>query len=70
MNVMSNEYAEALNAHNAAFSKFAAVRADYRASKVGDAEFLAAKKEFDAATTVYDAAFSKEAAHCESSLSV
>jgi hypothetical protein len=59
---MSNKYAEAIAAHNAAFAKFDAVRSDYRAMKVGDAEFLAAKKEYDAATAVYDEAFAKEAA--------
>jgi len=59
---MSNEYAAAIEAHNAAFAKFAAVRTAYRALKVGDAEFLAAKKEYDAATKAYDAAFAKEAA--------
>jgi hypothetical protein len=59
---MSNEYAAALAAHNAAFAKFNAVRNAYRALKVGDAEFLAAKKEYDEVTKVYDAAFAKEAA--------
>jgi hypothetical protein len=59
---MSNEYAEALTAHNAAFAKFDAVRTAYRALNVGDADFLAAKKEYDAATKVYDEAFAKEAA--------
>lgn len=58
---MSNEYAEALAAHDAAFSKFDAVRAAYRARKVDDAEFLISKKEYDAATKVYDAAFAQEA---------
>jgi hypothetical protein len=59
---MSNEYATALAAHNAAFAKFDAVRTAYRALKVGDAEFLAAKNEYDAATKAYDAAYTKEAA--------
>ena len=59
---MSNEYAAALAAHNAAFAKFDAVRTAYRAQKVGDAEFLTAKKEYDAATNAYDAAYAKEAA--------
>jgi hypothetical protein len=59
---MSNEYAAALEAHNVAFRKFDAVRTAYRACKVGDAEFLAAKKEYDAATEAFDAAYAKEAA--------
>lgn len=59
---MSNEYAEALAAHDAAFSKFDAVRAAYRARKVDDAAFLISKKEYDAATKEYDAAYTKEAA--------
>lgn len=57
---MSNEYAAALAAHNVAIAKFHAVRDAYRARTVGDAEFLAAKKEYEAATKVYDAAFDKE----------
>lgn len=59
---MSKEYAAALEAHDAAFHKFDAVRKAYRAREVGDAEFLAAKAEYDAATAIYDAAFAKEAA--------
>jgi hypothetical protein len=59
---MTNEYAEALAAHNAAFSALNAVRADYRAMKVGDSEFLTAKAAFAEATREYDDAFSKEAA--------
>lgn len=59
---MSTEYAAALAAHNAAFAKFDAVRDAYRARTVGDAEFLTARAEYDAATAVYDEAFAKEAA--------
>jgi hypothetical protein len=59
---MSNEYAAALEAHNVAFAKFDAIRKAYRALEVGDAEFLAAKAEYEEATKVYDAAFAKEAA--------
>jgi hypothetical protein len=40
----------------------AQVRTAYRALKVGDAEFLAAKKEYDAAAKAYDTAYAKEAA--------
>ena len=58
---MSNEYAAALATHNAAFAKFDAVRTAYRTLKVGDAEFLAAKKEYEAANKAYDAAYTKEA---------
>ena len=59
---MTTEYAAAIAAHNAAFAKFDAVRTAYRARKVGDAEFLAAKKAYEVATKAYDAAFAKEAA--------
>lgn len=59
---MSKEYAAALEAHNLAQRKFNAVRDLYRAFKVGDAEFLAARKEYDAATELFDEAFAKEAA--------
>lgn len=59
---MSNEYAAALEAHNAAFRKFDAVRNAYRALQCGDAEFLAARAEYEAATALFDEAFAKEAA--------
>lgn len=57
---MSKEYAAALAAHNVAINTFHAVRDAYRAQTVGAAEFLAAKKEYEAASKVYDAAFDKE----------
>jgi hypothetical protein len=57
---MSKEYAAALEAHNLASKAFNAVRDDYRAGKVGDAEFLAARNAFHAATAIYDAAFTAE----------
>jgi hypothetical protein len=59
---MSPEYAAALAAHSAAFAKFDSIRAAYRAQTIDDAEFLAARSEYEEATKVYDEAFAKEAA--------
>jgi hypothetical protein len=64
--IMSKEYAAALEAHNAAYAKFDAIRSEYRARKVGDAEFLAARAEYVAATAIYDEAFAAEASLAES----
>lgn len=59
---MTNEYAIALESHNAASKIFTAAQAAYRARTIGDAEFITARKAFDAATEIYDAAFNAEAA--------
>ena len=59
---MTTEYAAALESHNVAFRAFDAVRNDYRARSVGDAEFLAARAKYEAATKIFDAAFEAEAA--------
>ena len=57
---MTNEYAIALAAHNAASKIFTAVTLAYRARTIGDVEFIAARKAFDAATEIFDAAFAAE----------
>jgi hypothetical protein len=59
---MTNKYKAAYEAHNAAISKFNAVRDAYRARKVGDSAFLAAKAEYEAATKLFDAAYAIAAA--------
>lgn len=56
----SPEYQAALEKHNAEVAKFRQAQADYRAQKIGDAEFIAARREFEAATKEYDAAFAAE----------
>ena len=49
-------YEEERARYNAAFAKFDAVRNQYRARQCGDAEFLAAKKAFEAARAALDEA--------------
>lgn len=51
-------YEKATAKHNEAQKAFHAVRRAYRNRAVGDAEFLAAKAAYDAATAEFDAAFS------------
>jgi hypothetical protein len=58
---MTKTYEAALEASRKASREFAIVVADYRARKVGDAEFLAAKAKHDEANKVFDAAYAKEA---------
>ena len=57
----AKEYGAAYDAHNAAWRVFDVVRIGYRAGKVGDAEFIAARAAYAAATARYDAAFAKAA---------
>lgn len=57
---MTAAYATALEVANTASAKFAAVTADYRAMKIGDAEFLAAQAEHKAACAAFDIAFEAE----------
>jgi hypothetical protein len=59
---MTNEYAIAINAHNTASKIFVCAQNAYRARTIGDAEFIAARKAFAAATEIFDAAFAKESA--------
>jgi len=56
----SREYAAAYAAHAAAFDVFDAVRTNYRARLVGDAEFLAARAAYAASTALFDAAYAAE----------
>ncbi len=52
-------YEEERKRYSAAFAEFDAVRRRYRARQCGDAEFLAAKKIFDAAQAALDIALSR-----------
>jgi len=54
------EYEAALAAHHAAFDIFDAVRTAYRAMQIGDAEFLAARAVYAAATAEFDIAYAAE----------
>jgi len=56
----SNEYESAILAHNKAFHIFDAIREKYRAMEIDDDVFLPAKDEYEKATLIFDAAFSKE----------
>lgn len=58
----SSEYEAAYTAANAAAAKFREVTDQYRARKIGDAEYLAARKEYDAANATFDDAYAKEEA--------
>lgn len=58
---MTNEYRAAYEAHNTARQAFSVAQASYRAMKIGDAEYLSARKVFDDATKIFDAAFASEA---------
>lgn len=59
---MTPEYAAELEAMRAAEKTYAEVLAQYRAMKIGDDEFLAARKVRDAAAARFDVAFAAEAA--------
>jgi hypothetical protein len=65
---MTTEYAAALEASRVAYRKFDAVRNDYRALKVGDAEFLAAKAEYEESEKAFDAAFAKASAPIDAAM--
>lgn len=58
---MTTEYETAYTKHNEAIRVYEVVRNAYRARKIGDAEFIAARKVYDAATAEFDAAYSKAA---------
>ena len=51
-------YGAAYDASGAAFRVFDAVRIQYRAGKISDAEFLAARAEYDKSMRAYDEAYS------------
>ena len=61
----SAEYTTAREAANRASQEFRRVTDAYRARKIGDAEFLKAKAEHDAAQREFDAAYAKEGARDE-----
>lgn len=56
----SKAYEQAVTEHSAAFRVFDAIRDKYRNMEIDDAEFLAAKDNYDAATAKFDVAFSLE----------
>ena len=55
------KYEAAIIKHNAAMKIYHKVLDEYRARKIGDAEFLASRKIYDAATAEFDAAYAVEA---------
>jgi hypothetical protein len=57
--LLGNAYDEARATAAEASKKFSAIRQDYRDKKIGDAEFLAARAEFDKANKAFDAAETK-----------
>lgn len=59
---VSGEYAAAHAAVTAATRAFRDAEAAYRSRKIGDAEYLAARKKYEAAQITFDAAHAKEAA--------
>lgn len=56
----SQAYEDALDKANAAYHVYEPIRQAYRAQKIGDAEFLAAKAIYDAVNAEYDAAYIAE----------
>lgn len=62
MEYENTEYAMAVAAHDDACKTYRKVQEAYHSMQIGDAEFLAARKVYDAATMVFDAAFAKESA--------
>jgi hypothetical protein len=59
---MNANYEAALKTANDAARKFRGEQIAYRNRTIGDAEFLAAKAEHDAACKVFDAAYNAEVA--------
>jgi hypothetical protein len=59
---MTKDYEAAIKKHNVASTAFRAAQDDYRARRIGDAEYLAARKAFNDASAEFDVAFAKEAA--------
>ena len=56
----SREYELALEKARQASRAFAVAQKAYRTRQIGDAEFLAAKKIYDASGVEFDAAYAKE----------
>ncbi len=57
---MTNNYEAAMEKSNIAIRAFAKVQADYRNRNIGDAEYLAGRKTYEAAMAEYDVAFAAE----------
>lgn len=60
MNTPSPEYLAALETAREASRVFAKAQADYRARRIGDREFLAARAVYDESDRAFDAAFAAE----------
>jgi len=58
---MTPEYTAALVASQSVILKFQAAQKAYRALKIGDSEYLAARAEYEQGMKAYDAAYAKEA---------
>ena len=58
---MTTNYKIALAAHNRAYNIYAEARLAYSAMVIGDSQFCSARKAFDSASEIYDAAFDAEA---------
>ena len=54
---MTKAYEDALAASAAAHAIFASITADYRAMKIGDAEYLAGRADHEAAKAAFDIAY-------------
>ena len=57
---MSEEYKRAYEKSGKAIRKFHDVQKAYRAREIGDEEFLAARRAYDAAMVEYDIAYAEE----------
>ena len=56
----SQEYQRALERSNAAGKVFSKVQDDYRAQRIGDEEYLAARRVYQASEQEFDAAYARE----------
>jgi hypothetical protein len=59
-NELSPAYLAAIESSNVAQRKYEIARNAYRARTIGDAEFLAARKEYAEAQAAFDVAYAKE----------
>lgn len=57
---MSEEYRIAYERSGEAIRKFRVAQQAYRAREIGDREFLAARRAYDAAMAGFDAAYARE----------
>jgi hypothetical protein len=53
---MTKEYAAALEAAQSASAKFRTIQAAYRSRQIGDAEYIAGRKAFEASQVAFDVA--------------